>query len=99
MKGRIRPRAMQGPQVRSEHCREGLERLGIQEEALGCPLTQSSRQQEPQDLHGDRVGVVELGSLSRANSGSQVLLSTSRPVSSKDSPSLPLPSHRLVLVP
>lgn len=81
---------MQGPQVRSEHWGRGLERLGIQEEALGRPLSQSSRQQEPQDLSGDRVGVVELGFLSsRANSGYQVLLSSSRTVSPLQGQPLP----------
>lgn len=81
---------MQGPQVRSEHWGRGLERLGIQEEALGRPLSQSLRQQEPQDLSGDRVGVVELGFLSsRANSGYQVLLSSSRTVSPLQGQPLP----------
>lgn len=67
-----------------------VERLGIQEEALACPFSQSLGQQEPQDLSGDRVGVVEHGSLSsRANSGNQVLLSSSRTVCSLQGQPLP----------
>lgn len=81
---------MQGPQVRSEHWGREVERLGIQEEALACPFSQSLGQQEPRDLSGDRVGVVEHGSLSsRANSGNQVPLSSSRTVCSLQGQPLP----------